>query len=74
MSVFYLQGEMVSWLPFLMNSLAGGLGQITSQVSLLGLGFQQATDLKVVPRALDAANRHVSFRMKFLACWSYNGI
>lgn len=60
--------EMVSWLPFLMNSLAGGLGQVTSQVSLLGLGLQQAMDLKVVPRALDAANRHISFRMKFLAC------
>uniref|UniRef100_A0A452VAJ7 Tumor necrosis factor receptor superfamily member 1B n=1 Tax=Ursus maritimus TaxID=29073 RepID=A0A452VAJ7_URSMA len=26
-SAFYLQGEMVSWLPFLMNSLAGALGR-----------------------------------------------
>lgn len=73
-SEFYLHGEMVSWLPFLMNSLVGGLGQVTSQVSLLGLGLQQATDLKVVPRALDAADRHVSFGMKLLARWSCNGI
>lgn len=58
-SAFYLQGEMVSWLPFLMNSLAGELGQVTSWVSLLGLGLHQTTDLKVVTWGLNVVDGHV---------------
>lgn len=40
-SAFYLQAEVVSWLPSLMNSLAAGVGQVTPWASLLGLGLPQ---------------------------------